>query len=106
MKFKLENLDSDRNIDDAMHSDNIEKLIRGARLRRNIYLCLFFISFLSILLCALISLPTFAIVALFLTTLSLVIITKYDIHLLFLRIIHKQQLTKAENQEQDAMREP
>ena len=99
------NMDSDQFIDDALHSGHIEQLIRGARIRRNIYLLMFIISFFSIVVCAVISLPTFAVVALFLTTLSLVIITKYDIHLLFLRIIHKQQLGKAEREAQETAQE-
>ena len=101
MRIKgLEDLTSDNLIEEALRSENIEKLIRGARIRRNIYLWLFCISFFCILVGALTSLPTFAVVALFLTTLSLVVITKYDVHLVFLRIIHKQQIKKAEQEAQ------
>ncbi|MCF7849488.1 MAG: hypothetical protein K9M45_11615 [Kiritimatiellales bacterium] len=90
------NLSSDRLIEKAFHTDNLGKLIQAAQIRRNIYLGLFCISFLSILVCALTNRPHVAIVALFLTTLSLVVVTKYDIHLMFLRIIRNQQAKKLE----------
>ena len=88
-------IDSER-INTALHDENIEGLIRSTLIQRNIFLCFFIICFLSILACALLGLSTLTVVALFLTTISLVITTKYNTHLLFLRIIQRQNRKKEE----------
>jgi uncharacterized membrane protein YjjP (DUF1212 family) len=60
------------------------KLIRAARFRRNVYMALFLVGFACIFVAGLMGRMLLSILSLFLGTLSLVVMTKYDTQLFFL----------------------
>ncbi len=63
------------------------KLVLAARLRRNVYMVLFFIGIICIFVAGLSGWAELSVLSLFLATLSLVVVTKYDTQLYFLKII-------------------
>jgi uncharacterized membrane protein YjjP (DUF1212 family) len=63
------------------------KLVLAARLRRNVYTVLFFIGIICIFVAGLSGWAELSVLSLFLATLSLVVVTKYDTQLYFLEII-------------------
>jgi uncharacterized membrane protein YjjP (DUF1212 family) len=76
---------------EALDPTKQAKLIQRSRLRRNIAILLFMISFVCIFICGFSAKWISTAIPLFLCTLSLVILTKYDTQLVFLRIIQQQQ---------------
>jgi uncharacterized membrane protein YjjP (DUF1212 family) len=68
-----------------------EKMIQAARLRRNVYLALFIVGFFCILTAALMGMHMLSVLSLFLATLSLVIMSKYDTQVYFLTLIAKKK---------------
>jgi uncharacterized membrane protein YjjP (DUF1212 family) len=72
-----------------------EKLIRAARLRRNVYLVLFFIGIVCIFIAGFSGWATLSCLSLFLATLSLVVVTKYDTQVFFLKIIAEKEEPEA-----------
>ncbi len=84
-------LNNKRFLDEAFNPRFQKKLIRSARLRRNVYLGLFVAGFLCIPIAALLGFLLLTILSLFLATLSLVVMTKYDTQLFFLKIIEKKE---------------
>ena len=88
MKIKgFEDLNNERFLNEAFETEHNQKLGRAARARRNIYLGLFVVGFVCIFVAALAGWLVLSILSLFLATLSLVVMTKYDTQLFFLRII-------------------
>lgn len=64
-----------------------KKLVRAARFRRNIYLVLFFVGIICIFIAGFSGWAVLSVLSLFLATLSLVVVTKYDTQVFFLKII-------------------
>jgi len=81
---KLEDLNNERFLQEAFDPETNEKLIRSVRIRRNIYIWLFLTGIACIFITAFTHEMYMSIMALFLATLSLVVMTKYDTQLHFL----------------------
>lgn len=81
---KLEDLNNDQFLQEAFDPENNEKWIRAARLRRNVYLWFFLTGIACIFITAFTHQMHMSILSLFLATLSLVVMTKYDTQLYFL----------------------
>jgi hypothetical protein len=67
------------------------KLTRTARLRRGIYLTISFIGIGCVFVSGLLDKPTLSCLSLVLSTLSLVVVTKYDTQVFFLEIIDRKE---------------
>jgi uncharacterized membrane protein YjjP (DUF1212 family) len=70
-----------------LSSEEAIRMIREAKIRRNTYLGLFAVGFACIIVTALLNEMTLCILSLFLATVSLVVMTKYDTYLFFLKIL-------------------
>ena len=68
-----------------------KKLVRAARFRRNVYLVLFFVGIFCIFIAGFSGWAVLSVLSLFLATLSLVVVTKYDTQVLFLKIIAEKE---------------
>jgi uncharacterized membrane protein YjjP (DUF1212 family) len=86
-------LNNDQFLREAFESQSQKKLIRSARLRRNVYLVLFLIGFCCIFVAGFIGLLQLSILSLFLAILSLVVMTKYDTQVFFLKLIKEREST-------------
>jgi len=85
MKFpKLEDLNSERFLEEAFDPATNEKWIGAVRLRRNVYLWFFLTGIACIFITAFPLQMHMSVLSLFLATLSLVVMTKYDTQLHFL----------------------
>lgn len=87
---ELGGFNSDRFLREAFDVAARKKLIRSTRLRRNTYLSLFLIGFFCIFVAGFLGLLLLSILSLFLGTLSLVVMSKYDTQLFFLKILEKK----------------
>lgn len=84
---RIEEPNNDRFLNEAFDPECNQKLARKARTRRNIYLWLFLTAIACIFITALTAQKTLCILSLFLATISLVVMTKYDTQLFFLEIL-------------------
>ena len=84
-------LNNERFLRDAFDANCRGKLIRWARMRRNVYVVLFIIGIACIFVSGFLGMTTLSILSLFLATLSLVVVSKYDTQLFFLKIISKKE---------------
>jgi hypothetical protein len=84
---KLEDLNNARFLEEAFNKETNARWERAALLRRNVYLCLFLTGIACIFITALTRQLLMSVLALFLATLSLVVMTKYDTQLFFLRML-------------------
>ena len=84
---KLEQLNSEQFLDEAFEKEHHDKWEKDAKLRRNIYLWLFLTGIACIFITAFTGQHILCILSLFLATISLVVMTKYDTQLYFLRIL-------------------
>jgi hypothetical protein len=84
-------LNTEQFLHEAFDARCRKKLIRAARLRRNVYLILSLVGFLCIFVAGFSELLTLSILSLFLATLSLVVMTKYETQLFFLTIIAERE---------------
>jgi len=84
---KLEQLNSERFLDEAFEEEHHEKWEKDAKLRRNIYMWMFLTGIACVFITALTSQHVLCILSLFLATVSLVVMTKYDTQLFFLRVL-------------------
>jgi hypothetical protein len=94
---RLEELNSERFLNEAFDVEHNADLTKAARLRRNVYLLLFLIGFVCIFITASCNRVTLCILSLFLATISLVVMTKYDTQLAFLRVLHLREKSTEEN---------
>ena len=88
---KLGELNTERFLHEAFDAECRKKLVRAARLRRNIYLILFLVGFACIFIAGFSGWMLLSILSLFLATLSLVVMTKYDTQLFFLKVIEEKK---------------
>ena len=84
---KLEDMNSERFLHDAFDENLRGQWIQNARTRRNVYLGLFIVGMLCVFYTAITHWMTLCILSLFLATVSLVIMSKYDTQLRFLNIL-------------------
>jgi uncharacterized membrane protein YjjP (DUF1212 family) len=84
-------LNNERFLREAFDATCRKKLIRSARLRRNVYLILFFVGFFCIFIAGFSGRVLLSVLSLFLSTLSLVVMTKYDTQLFFLKMIEEEE---------------
>jgi hypothetical protein len=84
---RLEDLNNARFLQEAFNEDTNAKWERAALLRRNVYLALFLTGIACIFITAFTRQLLMSILSLFLATLSLVVMTKYDTQLFFLRML-------------------
>ena len=96
---KLEDLNNDRFLDEAFNPEANERWIRATRLRRNVYCGFFLTGFACIFITAFTHQPSMSILSLFLATLSLVVMTKYDTQLSFLRILKLREDRQKEREQ-------
>lgn len=87
---KLEELNNDRYLERAFEPEFHDRFARAARLRRNVYLVLSVVGFGCILAATLLGRFLLSVLSLFLATLSLVVMTKYDTQLHFLQVIRQR----------------
>jgi len=99
---RLEDLNNDRFLKEAFNQDANAKWERAALLRRNIYLWLFLTGIACIFITALTRQVVMSFLSLFLALLSLVVMTKYDTQLTFLRMLKKKSSSSGE-EELDAL---
>ena len=84
------NLNSARFLKEAFDEAYQQKLNNSAVLRRNVYLVLFIIGIICIFIAGFAGMVLLSVLSLFLATLSLVVMTKYDTQIFFLNIIQKR----------------
>ena len=82
---KLEDLNSERFLNEAFDAQHHERWLKVTLIRRNIYLWLFLTGIACIFITAFTNQTFLCILSLFLSTASLVVMTKYDTQLVFLR---------------------
>lgn len=87
----FEDLNNARFLQEAFDATCRQKFIRATLLRRNTYLILFLVGFICIFIAGFGGRMLLSILSLFLSTISLVVMTKYDTQLAFLKIISKQE---------------
>jgi len=97
---RLEDLNNARFLEEAFNEDANVKWERAALLRRNIYLWLFLTGIACIFITALTRQLLMSFLSLFLALLSLVVMTKYDTQLTFLRIL-KSRSSRSYDEEPD-----
>lgn len=86
-------LNTERFLNEAFDAGCRKKLIRAARLRRNVYLGLFLVGFLCIFIAGLSDRLLLSFLSFGLSTLSLVVMSKYDTQLFFLKVIAEKEET-------------
>lgn len=91
---KLEKIDSERFMHEAFDETKRACWKKGIIIRRNIYLSLFILGMLCMLFTALIERTTLCILSLALAIISLVVMTKYDTQLHFLKILQVRETLK------------
>ena len=84
---RLEEMNSARFLQEVFEEEHRLHWQKSARIRRNIYLWLFIVSMLCMLYTAITEWTTLCILSLFLAVISLVVMSKYDTQLYFLRIL-------------------
>lgn len=84
-------LNTERFLSEAFDASFRKVLIRAARFRRNVYLVLFLIGFACIFIAGLSGRLLLSILSMGLATLSLVVMTKYDTQIFFLKIIAEKE---------------
>lgn len=95
---KLEDLNNARFLEEAFDKETNTRWERAALVRRNVYLWLFLTGIACIFITAFTRQLLMSILSLFLATLSLVVMTKYDTQLFFLR---KLRLSSSGSDEED-----
>lgn len=84
---RLEDLNNARFLEEAFNKETNARWERAALLRRNVYLWLFLTGIACIFITAFTRQLLMSVLSLFLATLSLVVMTKYDTQLFFLRML-------------------
>ncbi len=87
----LQELNNPRFLDEAFEPATNGRLLRAARFRRNVYLALFLVGIACIFVAGFLGRMLLSVLSLFLATLSLVVMTKYDTQLFFLKIIRLRE---------------
>jgi uncharacterized membrane protein YjjP (DUF1212 family) len=85
-------LNSERYLERAFDPQQRAGLLRAALLRRNVYIVLFFIGIICIFIAGFSGWTDLSVLSLFLALLSLVVVSKYDTQIFFLKIIEQKAL--------------
>ena len=93
---RLEEMNSERFLNEVLEENKREQWRKSTLIRRNVYLWLFIIGMLCVLYTALVNRMTLCILSLCLAIVSLVIMTKYDTQLYFLKILKLRDEQKDE----------
>jgi hypothetical protein len=96
---RLEEMNSERFLTEALNKDKREQWCKSTLIRRNVYLWLFIVGMLCVLYTAIVNRMTLCILSICLAILSLVIMTKYDTQLCFLKVLKHRDEQK--NKEPD-----
>lgn len=88
---KLEDLNNDQFLDEAFEAEHNDRLVQAARMRRNIYLWLFLTGIACLFITLFTEDMTMSVLSLFLATISLVVMTKYDTQLRFLQTLRMRE---------------
>ena len=88
---RLEELNSEQFLNEAFDAKHHARWERDAQMRRNIYLWLFLTGVACIFITAFTHQILLSVLSLFLSTISLVVMTKYDTQLFFLRILRLRE---------------
>ncbi|WP_372794136.1 hypothetical protein [Pontiella sp.] len=91
---RLEEMNSERFMQEAFDHEMRARWTKSAVLRRNIYLGLFAAGMVCTLYTAFIHWSTLCVLSLFLSTITLVITTKYDTQIHFLKILESRDRLK------------
>lgn len=91
---KLEKINSERFIHEAFDHEMRVRWTRHATIRRNIYMGLFAVGMVCTLYTAATRSATLCMLALFLSTISLVVMSKYDTQIHFLKILQLREELK------------
>ena len=91
---EIGDLNNERFLKAAFEPAHNPRLTRAALIHRNIYLVLSIAGFICIFSAIFADRMLLSILSLFLSTLSLVVMTKYDTQVFFLRIIRQEQEEK------------
>lgn len=84
---KLEKINSERFMHEAFDHDMRIRWTKHAVVRRNVYMGLFAVGMVCTLYTAVTHSPTLCVLSLFLSTISLVVMSKYDTQLHFLKVL-------------------
>ena len=84
---KLEEMNSERFMNEAFDQNMRNRWAKSATIRRNVYLGLFAAGMVCLVYTAITEWTTLCILSLFLSTISLVIMTKYDTQIHFLKVL-------------------
>ena len=95
MTLKDYQLNNQHYMQQAFDAKLRKKLVRAARFRRNVYLVLFFIGIFCLFIAGFSGWATLSCLSLFLATLSLVVVSKYDTQVFFLKIIAEKEESEA-----------
>jgi hypothetical protein len=99
---RLEDMNNERFLKDAFDPETNRRLTRAVRSRRNIYLWFFLTGIACIFITAFTLQMHMSILALFLSTMSLVVMTKYDTQLHFLIEIRNRIECPMQDAEEEA----
>lgn len=92
---RLEKIDSERFMNEAFDNEMRIRWTKSAIVRRNVYLWLFAVGMVCMLFTAFIGQTTLCILSLFLSTISLVVMTKYDTQIHFLKVLQVREELKS-----------
>ncbi|MDF7801923.1 hypothetical protein P4C99_20775 [Pontiellaceae bacterium B1224] len=91
---KLEDMNSERFLEEAFDETFRAQWVKKARIRRNVYMGLFIVGMLCMFYTAITSWMTLCILSLFLATVSLVVMSKYETQLQFLTVLQLRDARK------------
>ena len=98
---RLEDMNNERFLEEAFNKNTNTKWERAALLRRNVYLWIFLTGIACIFITAFTRQLLMSVLSLFLATLSLVVMTKYDTQLHFLQMLKPRDSTSDEEDPDD-----
>jgi hypothetical protein len=98
---RLEDLNNERFLEEAFDKETNARWERAVLLRRNVYLWLFLTGIACIFITAFTRQLLMSVLSLFLATLSLVVMTKYDTQLHFLRMLRPRDSESDEEDPED-----
>ena len=98
---RLEDLNNDRFLNEAFNKETNAKWERAVLLRRNVYLWFFLTGIACIFITAFTRQLLMSILSLFLATLSLVVMTKYETQLHFLQMLKPRDPGSDEEDQDD-----
>ena len=96
MALKHHQLNNKHYLHRAFDPHHRKRMVRTARRRRGVYLVICFIGVGCVVASGALRLPTLCCLSLLLSTLSIVVVTKYDTQLFFLTVIEEREQVREE----------